>query len=42
MPLARDYQAMRETYVAEPPSIDELPSTAADLEERINRDNPRG
>jgi hypothetical protein len=35
-PLRRDYQAMRDMYVAEPPSFDEVLSILADLEKRIN------
>ena len=35
-PLRRDYAAMREMYLAAPPSFDEVLATLARLEERIN------
>jgi Nucleotidyl transferase AbiEii toxin, Type IV TA system len=35
--LARDYQAMREMYLSEPPSFDDVLSALAELEERINK-----
>lgn len=35
--LLRDYQAMRDMYLTEPASFDEILTTLADLEERINR-----
>ncbi len=35
--LSRDYRAMREMYLSEPPSFDELLSTLAELERRINK-----
>jgi hypothetical protein len=34
--LLRDYQAMRDMYLAEPPSFDEILAILADLERRIN------
>jgi hypothetical protein len=35
--LRRDYRAMRDMYLAEPASFDEILTTLADLENRINR-----
>jgi hypothetical protein len=35
--LHRDYQAMRDMYLSEPPSFDDVLATLADLERRINR-----
>jgi hypothetical protein len=35
--LRRDYQAMRDMYLTEPVSFDEILTTLADLERRINR-----
>jgi Nucleotidyl transferase AbiEii toxin, Type IV TA system len=35
-PLRRDYQAMRDMYLSEPPSFDEVLAVLADLERRIN------
>ena len=35
--LWRDYQAMRDMYLSEPPSFDEVLALLADLERRINR-----
>jgi hypothetical protein len=35
--LRRDYQAMRDMYLTEPASFDEILATLADLENRINR-----
>jgi len=35
--LRRDYQAMRDMYLSEPPDFEEILATLADLEERINR-----
>ena len=34
--LRRDYQAMRDMYLTEPASFDDILSTLADLEKRIN------
>jgi hypothetical protein len=34
--LNRDYQAMRQMYLSEPPSFDDVLATLADLEHRIN------
>jgi hypothetical protein len=34
--LRRDYQAMRDMYLSEPPNFDELLAVLADLEQRIN------
>ncbi len=34
--LRRDYQAMRDMYLSEPPSFDEVLSGLKDLEMRIN------
>ena len=34
--LRRDYQAMRDMYLSEPPSFDDMLATLADLENRIN------
>ncbi|MHC4877800.1 MAG: nucleotidyl transferase AbiEii/AbiGii toxin family protein [Planctomycetota bacterium] len=39
--LRRDYQAMRDMYLAEPTSFDEILSTLAELENRINRSEKR-
>lgn len=36
--LRRDYQAMRDMYLSEPASFDEIIATLADLENRINHD----
>ena len=35
--LRRDYQAMRDMYLSEPASFDDILATLADLENRINR-----
>jgi hypothetical protein len=35
--LRRDYQAMRDMYLTEPASFDDILATLADLEDRINR-----
>ncbi len=35
--LRRDYEAMRDMYLSEPPSFDEALATLADLERRINQ-----
>ena len=35
--LRRDYQAMRDMYLSEPASFDEVLATLADLERRINQ-----
>jgi hypothetical protein len=35
--LRRDYQAMRDMYLSEPPSFDDVLATLADLERRINQ-----
>jgi hypothetical protein len=35
--LRRDYQAMRDMYITEPASFDDILATLADLENRINR-----
>ena len=35
--LRRDYQEMREMYLSEPPSFDEILSELAELEKRINQ-----
>lgn len=35
--LERDYRAMRDMYLAEPASFDEILATLAELENRINR-----
>jgi hypothetical protein len=35
--LRRDYQAMRDMYLSEPPRFDEILAILAELEERINR-----
>jgi hypothetical protein len=35
--LRRDYEAMRDMYLSEPPSFDEVLATLADLERRINQ-----
>ncbi len=35
--LRRDYQAMRDMYLSEPPSFDDILATLADLEGRINQ-----
>ena len=35
-PLERDYQAMRDMYLTEPASFDEIIRILADLERRIN------
>jgi hypothetical protein len=35
--LRRDYHAMRDMYIAEPPTFEHVLGTLADLEERINR-----
>ena len=35
--LRRDYQAMRDMYLTEPASFDDILATLADLENRINR-----
>jgi hypothetical protein len=34
--LRRDYQAMRDMYLTEPASVDDILATLADLENRIN------
>jgi hypothetical protein len=34
--LSRDYQSMRDMYLADPPSFDGILATLADLENRIN------
>lgn len=34
--LRRDYEAMRDMYLSEPPSFDDVLATLADLEQRIN------
>lgn len=34
--LRRDYQAMRDMYLSEPPNFDEILATLAELEDRIN------
>ena len=34
--LRRDYQAMRDMYLTEPASFDDILATLADLENRIN------
>ena len=35
--LARDYKAMRDMYLSEPETFDEIIATLADLEEQINQ-----
>jgi hypothetical protein len=35
--LRRDYQAMRDMYLSEPLSFDDVLATLADLERRINQ-----
>ena len=35
--LRRDYEAMREMYLSEPDSFDDIMSALADLERRINQ-----
>jgi hypothetical protein len=35
--LRRDYQAMRDMYLSQPPNFDEVLAVLADLEQRINR-----
>jgi hypothetical protein len=37
--LRRDYQAMRDMYLSEPASFDQLLETLTDLEKRINLKN---